>query len=164
VTYRPAAKRWLCKQWPFLGNASNNRTTMLCNPFLSFGLVNASTTTWLLMESVFSIRSVQHGYKEGNWSNPISWGVAVQLSSAKEAEKRWCYSWVVTDKEFCVGGCDKRTWSGEVEESPLLEAVARERLLQIQQAGKILSGCCGGLWSMAISDSAVTACSSEWCV
>jgi hypothetical protein len=31
------------------------------------------------------------------------------------------------------------------EESPLLEAVAREWLLQTQQARKNLSGCCGNL-------------------
>jgi hypothetical protein len=33
----------------------------------------------------------------------------------------------------------------EAEESPLLEAVARERLLKVQQAGKKLSGCYGDL-------------------
>jgi hypothetical protein len=33
----------------------------------------------------------------------------------------------------------------EAEGSPLLEAVVRERLLKIQQAGKKLSGCCGYL-------------------
>jgi hypothetical protein len=33
----------------------------------------------------------------------------------------------------------------ELEESPLLEAVARERLMKIEQAGKRLSGCCGDL-------------------
>jgi hypothetical protein len=33
----------------------------------------------------------------------------------------------------------------EAEESPLLEAVVRERLLKAQRAGKRLSGCCGDL-------------------
>jgi hypothetical protein len=33
----------------------------------------------------------------------------------------------------------------EAEESPLLEAVARERLLKTQQAGERLSGCCDDL-------------------
>jgi hypothetical protein len=33
----------------------------------------------------------------------------------------------------------------EAEESPLLEAVAKEQLLKTQQAGKMLSGCCGDL-------------------
>jgi hypothetical protein len=37
-----------------------------------------------------------------------------------------------------MGGC-------EAEESPLLEAVARERLVETHQAGKMLSGCCGDL-------------------
>jgi hypothetical protein len=31
------------------------------------------------------------------------------------------------------------------EESPQLEVVVRERLVRTQQAGKGLSGCCGGL-------------------
>jgi hypothetical protein len=35
--------------------------------------------------------------------------------------------------------------SGEAEESPLLEAAARERLMKIQQAGKRFSRCCGDL-------------------
>jgi hypothetical protein len=39
VAYRPTAKRWFCKQQPLLGNARNSRT-MLCNLFLSNGLVN----------------------------------------------------------------------------------------------------------------------------
>jgi hypothetical protein len=33
----------------------------------------------------------------------------------------------------------------EAEESPALEAVAREWMLKIQQAGKRLSRCCGDL-------------------
>jgi hypothetical protein len=33
----------------------------------------------------------------------------------------------------------------EVEESPLIEAVPRERLFKAQQAGIMLSGCCGNL-------------------
>jgi hypothetical protein len=41
-------------------------------------------------------------------------------------------------EKFCTGGCDKRTWARGAEESPLLEAVARERLVKTQQAGKCL--------------------------
>jgi hypothetical protein len=33
-------------------------------------------------------------------------------------------------------------WVQKAEESPMLEAVARERLLKTQQAGKRLSRCC----------------------
>jgi hypothetical protein len=46
----------------------------------------------LLLEAVFSIRSVQNGYKEENLGNYFSWEWAVQLSSAREADKRWSYS------------------------------------------------------------------------
>jgi hypothetical protein len=52
----------------------------------------------------------------------------------------------------------------EAEESPLLEAVARGRLLKTQQIGKRLTGCCGDLSIVEISDSVVITCSSEWCV
>jgi hypothetical protein len=45
VTYRPVAKRGLCKQRPLLVNARNIharniRTTGLCNPFVSNGSGN----------------------------------------------------------------------------------------------------------------------------
>jgi hypothetical protein len=39
-----------------------------------------------------------------------------------------------------MGGCDKTTWAREAEESPPLEAVARERVVKTQQAGKDLAG------------------------
>jgi hypothetical protein len=42
--------------------------------------------------------------------------------------------------ECCMGGCADRTWSREAEEYQLLEAVARERLVKTQQAGKGLAG------------------------
>jgi hypothetical protein len=42
-----------------------------------------------LLETVFSIQTTQSGYKEENWGNQLSWGSAVQLSSTREAEKRW---------------------------------------------------------------------------
>jgi hypothetical protein len=32
--------------------------------------------------------------------------------------------------DFCTRGCEERTWMREAEEPPLLEAVARERLVE----------------------------------
>jgi hypothetical protein len=47
----------------------------------------------------------------------------------------------------------------------MLEAVARERLVKTQQAGKGLAGAVVVICkSVEISDSTVIACSSEWCV
>jgi hypothetical protein len=43
-------------------------------------------------------------------------------------------------RQFCKGGCEDRIRVHEAEESPLLEAVARERLVKPQQAGKGLAG------------------------
>jgi hypothetical protein len=41
--------------------------------------------------------------------------------------------------EFCTGGCEDRTWAREAEESPLLKAVARERLVNTRQTRKCLA-------------------------
>jgi predicted kinase len=84
----------------------------------------------------------------------------MQLSSAGEAGKRWRPSSIKPAKrrrevscemaaslgvscqlrvEFCTAGCEDRISAREAEESPLLEAVARKRLVKRQQAGKRLS-------------------------
>jgi hypothetical protein len=55
--------------------------------------------------------------------------------------------------EFSTGSCEDRSWAREAEESPLLEAVARERLMKPQQAGKDSTGTvviCE-LWSLAVA-------------
>jgi hypothetical protein len=70
---------WLCKQWPLLGNPRsiherNNRTTVLCNPFLGNGSVNTPTTIELLLEAVFCVRCVQRCYKEDNWGSRVKMG------------------------------------------------------------------------------------------
>jgi hypothetical protein len=90
----------------------------------------------------------------------------MQFRSAREAEKRWRPSSIQPVKrrrevwcemaaslgvscqlrvEFCTPGCEDRLKAREAEESPLLEAVARERLVKRQQAGKRLSACAGDL-------------------
>jgi hypothetical protein len=94
--------------------------------------------------------------------------MADQLSSAREAEKRWLPSELSVESqpvkrklegwcaipaslgyylpvEFCMGGCEDRTRVREGEESPLLEAGARELLMKTYQAGNRLNGCCGDL-------------------
>jgi hypothetical protein len=51
------------------------------------------------------------------------------------------------------GVCEERIWAREDEESPLLEAIARERLVKTQQTGKGLAGAvviCE-LWSIAVA-------------
>jgi hypothetical protein len=52
-----------------------------------------------------------------------------------------------------MGGCEDRIRAREAEESPLLEAAARERLMKTQQAGKYLAGAvviCE-LWRLAVA-------------
>jgi hypothetical protein len=45
---------------------------------------------------------------------------------------------------FCKGVCEERTWEGEAEECPLLEAVVRERLVKTADWNR-LSECCSDL-------------------
>jgi hypothetical protein len=55
--------------------------------------------------------------------------------------------------EFCMGSCEDRTLVHEAEESRLLEAVARERLVKTQQAVKGLPSAvvtCE-LWRLAVA-------------
>jgi hypothetical protein len=42
----------------------------------------------LLLETVFSTRSVRRDYKEHNWTDQVSW----ELSSTREAENSWRYN------------------------------------------------------------------------
>jgi hypothetical protein len=55
--------------------------------------------------------------------------------------------------EFCAGGCEDRISAREAEEPPMLVAVARERLVKTQQAGKGLA--CAvvicELWRLAVA-------------
>jgi hypothetical protein len=93
---------------------------------------NSDATIEVLLETVISIRSVQRGYKENSWSENSSVG--------KEPSFRE----------------DLRT---EAEESPLLEAITRKRLVKTLQAGKDLE-------SVEISDSVIVICSwaCKWSV
>jgi hypothetical protein len=59
---------------------------------------------------------------------------------------------------FCVEVCEERAWAREAEESPLLEAVDRERL-KAQQAGKA-----GYMVIVEVSGGAGITCSSESCL
>jgi hypothetical protein len=64
-----------------------------------------------------------------NWNGVFSmWSV---LRCYKQGTKL-----VESSAEFCMGGCEDKTWTREAKKSALLEAVARERLVKIQQAGK----------------------------
>jgi hypothetical protein len=69
VACKPVTKRLLCKQ-PLLGNTRNTharkkKTTVLRNPFLGNGSVNTSRTIQLLLNAVFSVRSVKSTNKSG---------------------------------------------------------------------------------------------------
>jgi hypothetical protein len=97
VAYRPVANQWRCKQWPLLGNAHRNRTTGLCNSFLSNGSINTHTTIGVLLKTMFSIRSVRSGFEEEfSWESAIEfrssrWAVSRELSSAGSM-RRWRYA------------------------------------------------------------------------
>jgi hypothetical protein len=87
------------------------------------------------MNVVLSTWAVPRSYKEDNWGNQVS-------SVWKSVKKR------VSDSQLKTVGKEleaNRHWGkgdlrAEAEESPLLEAVTRERLAKTQQAGKGLAG------------------------
>jgi hypothetical protein len=64
--------------------------------------------------------AVRRSYRKDNWGN--------QYSSLWDAVNRW--------NRFGREQPFREDLSAEVEESPLLEAVIRERLVKTQQAGK----------------------------
>jgi hypothetical protein len=55
--------------------------------------------------------------------------------------------------EFCTRVGEGRTWAREAVESPLLEAVAKERLVKAQQAGKglVVSVVICKLWKWTVA-------------
>jgi hypothetical protein len=59
--------------------------------------------------------------------------VSSELSSAMEAEKRWRYSSV--DSAVVGYSPDSDDMNTEAEESPLLRAVTKQRLVKLLQAG-----------------------------
>jgi hypothetical protein len=65
-----------------------------------------------MSKTVFYIRSVQRCYKEDNWGNRVS---SVRESVSKRVQLEGSRR-------------SERTWARETEESPRLEAVAKERL------------------------------------
>jgi hypothetical protein len=79
--------------------------------------MNMHASIELLLETVFSTQSMQQGYKEDDWGDPAS----QELSSAREPEKRWCYSSVVGHS------LDSNDVSTEAEEYSLLRAVTKQR-------------------------------------
>jgi hypothetical protein len=85
----------------------------------------ASTTIELLLETVYSTRSVQSGYKEENWGNQFIWSLQGRLRRAGGIVSCQLRA------EFCTG-----VWARELEESPLMEAFGRKRLLNTLQAGE----------------------------
>jgi hypothetical protein len=77
---------------------------------------------------------VKNGYKEDNWGDPNSWDLAV-IWALQGRQKR--DDAIVELRDIRMTG---KTWGREAKESPLLEAVARERLVKTQQAGQGLAG------------------------
>jgi hypothetical protein len=53
-----------------------------------------------------------------------------------------CCNQGTKESQFCTVGYEERTGGREAEESSLLEAVTRERLMKTQQAGGWLRECC----------------------
>jgi hypothetical protein len=69
--------------------------------------------------------------------DPVSCSVDRELSSAREAEKRWRYS--SFDSSVVGYSPESNEMNTEAEESPLLRAVTKQRLVKTLQAGEDLA-------------------------
>jgi hypothetical protein len=115
------------------------------------------TTIEELLRAVFSVGSAPGLYNEDPRPAQWNWGSSAEnrQSSSRavsESVEGWQFSWALQGRlrrecaifqvtvEFWTCSCDKRTWARKAEESPLLEAIASEQLVKIQQAGKDLAG------------------------
>jgi hypothetical protein len=75
---------------------------------------------------------VQRGSKEHNWGD----SVIRELSSAREAERRWRHSSV--DSAVVGYSPDSNDVSTGAKESPFLRAVTKQRLMKTLHAGEDL--------------------------
>jgi hypothetical protein len=151
VAYRSVLKQWLCKQRPLLDIARNNSVMQPVSKHRLSKHDPAETNTRATIEERCFLLGPPRGYiarTPGRQSE-------VQLSEVK-----WS-SWLVSERvQLRVGSWVERalqgrlrryaavveltrfqlryflrtamTWARQAEESPLLEAVARERLLKTQ--------------------------------
>jgi hypothetical protein len=95
--------------------------------------VPAETNTYAIIERRFRWGPRRGVRKQDNWSNPLQLRISSWVEPWREGAT------VEFTKSSPRGGYDIRTWEREVEESPLLEDVARERLVKTQEAGKDLA-------------------------
>jgi hypothetical protein len=106
------------KRRPLLG--SRFLISKNIKPMLGNGSVNTFPLQRIREWTVLSARAVPRSYKEDSWGN--------QVRSVRE------YSSVGRELPF------RKDLSTEAEESPLLEAFTRERLVKTQQTVKDLAG------------------------
>jgi hypothetical protein len=138
MAYRKVTKQWLHKQRSLLGNAPTLEGVIYLVFAATVAMKRHGKHASTVIEGLYFLR----GSCRGVILKKV--GAAVQVGVQLRDIRR-----TVT------------TWAQEPEESPLLEAVAMERLLKTQQAEKGLSGFCGNMWTVEVSG-AVIKRSSEW--
>jgi hypothetical protein len=126
VAYRPVAKQSFYKQRPLLCNARNIHA------------INIRRT-------VFSVvrKGTASGQQHGKHVPAVTDTKATieercfLCSPCRDVITRTDGTMTSVELvEFCTGGCEDRTQAREHEESPLLEAVTRERLMKTKVARK----------------------------
>jgi hypothetical protein len=75
--------------------------------------------------------SAPRSYKDDNWGNTVSWALQGRLTWDGDNVELIIVRFQLRDIR-----CTGRTWAREAEESPLLEAVVRERLLKTLKSGE----------------------------
>jgi hypothetical protein len=70
---------------------------------------HASTTTGLLLETVFSIRSVQSGYKDEKWDDQFSWTLQGKLRTDRDPVQLRIKSPAVKERVNCKSAAATRS-------------------------------------------------------
>jgi hypothetical protein len=84
--------------------------------------------------------AVQRGYKEENWGIQLLGGWQFSWALQGRLRRDGAVIELTVHNSSVRAAVAKRTWAPETEESQVVEAVARERLVKTYKAGKGLAG------------------------
>jgi hypothetical protein len=94
--------------------------------------VGGGVFCWVRLETV---------YNEDSRPDKSNWELLLESHPAKRILGGWCEMAAIPDfrSQLKAEFCEDRTWKRATPEYPLLEAVVRERVLKILQAGEGLA-------------------------
>jgi hypothetical protein len=92
-----------------------------------------ASTTIVIVETVFSVRSVQGGYKEGNWGNQFSWALQGRLRRDGDPVQLRVESPAVKKRVKCEA-VKRRLYACCSYSETVIKSVARIRLVKIEDS------------------------------